>query len=134
MPPSTTAPYLVVPLTAKVARQGDVIGSPIFYVVPAFASTTSGKSLRYSRALIRHQHVGYEFRLAHGLARERRALLEPGARGGCAPQRLAARIAQRPAQRLVIVIAREIVAGVQLEAMAVGIADIEEERVRDAVA
>src|SRR5262245_11785089 len=108
MPPSTTAPYLVVPLTEKVARRGEVIGSSSV-VVPAKAATTWNFG-----ASIRHQHVGHEFRLAHGLAGERRALLEPGARGGGAPQRLAARIAQRPAQRLVIMIAREIVAGVEL--------------------
>src|ERR1700754_2659717 len=64
---------------------------------------------------IRYQHVGDKLRLAHGLADERRALLEPGARRGRAPQRLPARIAQGPAQRLVVVVHREIVAGVQLE-------------------
>src|SRR4051812_42989699 len=84
--------------------------------------------------LIRNRDVGDESRFAHGLAGEGRALLEPGARRGRAPQRLPARVLQRPAQRLMVMIARKIVAGVQLEPVAVGIPDIEEERVRDAVA
>src|SRR3954454_172660 len=83
---------------------------------------------------VRHQHVGHEIRLADGLPWERRTLLEPGARSRCAPQRLTTRIAQRPAQRLMVVIAGEIVAGVELQTVAVGIPDIEEERIRDAVA
>src|SRR5690242_12852979 len=84
-------------------------------------------------ASIRDGDLSLEGGLAHLGFREGRAFLEPGARRRRAPQRLATRIGQRPAQRLVIMIHGEIVAGVELEAVAVGIADIEEERVRDAV-
>src|SRR6185312_4496991 len=84
--------------------------------------------------LVRNRDVGDKGWLAHGLPGEGRTLLEPGARRGRAPQRLPARVLQRPPQRFVVVIARKIVAGVELEAMAVGVADIEKERVRDAVA
>src|SRR5437016_4422053 len=84
-------------------------------------------------SLIRNRDVGDKGRFAHRLACERRALLEPGTRRRRAPQRLPARVLQRPAQRLMVVIAGEIIAGVELEAMAVGVADVEEERVRNAV-
>ena len=84
--------------------------------------------------LIRNADVGGEQRLPHLLAGKGRALLEPGARSGSAPQRLPARVLERPAQRLVVVVHGEIVAGVELEPVAVGIADVEEERIRDAVA
>jgi hypothetical protein len=57
--------------------------------------------------LIRNRDVGDKGRLAHGLAGEGRTFLEPGARRGRAPQRLPARVLQRPAQRLVVVIARK---------------------------
>src|SRR5438105_9227536 len=83
--------------------------------------------------LIRNGDVGGESRFAHRLASEGRTFLEPGARRRRAPQRLPSRVLQRPAQRLVVVIAGEVVAGVELEAMAIGIPDIEEERVRNAV-
>src|SRR6476660_4937145 len=89
--------------------------------------TTSQVVLR--PILIRNRDVGHKSRVAHLLPGEGRALLEPGARRGRAPQRLPARILQRPAQRLVVVIARKIVAGVELEAMDVGIPHIEEERI-----
>ena len=49
-------------------------------------------------------------------------------------KRLALRIGQRPAQRLEVGIDGEIVAGEQFDPVTVGIADIEEERVGDAVA
>src|SRR4051812_33417115 len=81
-----------------------------------------------------YQHLGDEFRFAHGLAGEWRALLEPRARRGRPPQRLAARIAQGPAQRLVVVIPGKIVTGVELEAVAVGIAHVKEEGVGNTVA
>src|SRR5262249_14724777 len=84
-------------------------------------------------ASIRNRHVGDKQRLTHLLSGERRALLEPGARRRCAPQRLPSRILQGPAQRLVVVIAGEIIAGVELQTVAVGIQDIYEERVGDAV-
>ncbi len=70
----------------------------------------------------------------HRLVGVGRALLEPGARCGRAPQRLPARIPERPAQRLVVVVHGVVVAGVELEAMAGGIANIEKEGVGDAVA
>src|ERR1700742_3347417 len=50
--------------------------------------------------LIRDGDLGSESGLAHLAPRERRSFLEPRARRGRAPQGLAARIVQRPAQRL----------------------------------
>src|SRR4051794_37729727 len=128
-------PYRVIYRLEKVEVPNNVSSpnSSLWLWVPAFAGTTAWEA-RQSLTLIRHQHVGHEVRLTHGLPGERRALLEPGARGGRAPQCLAARIAQRPAQRLVVVIAGEIVAGVELEPVAIGVANIKEERIRDAVA
>src|SRR6266702_2106616 len=82
---------------------------------------------------IPNRDVGDEGRLAHRLACEGRTLLEPGARGRRAPQRLTPRVLERPAQRLMVMIPGEVVAGVEFEAMAVGIPDVKEERVRDAV-
>ncbi len=69
-----------------------------------------------------------------GTPRERRAFLEPRLRRRMAPQRLALRIVERPADRLVVGIDGEIVRGEQLDAVTVGIAHVEEERVGDAVA
>src|SRR5258707_2225163 len=89
---------------------------------------------RFDLGLIRNRDVGDNGRFAHRLPGERRALFEPGARRRRAPQRLPARILQRPAQRFVVVVAGEVVAGVEFEAVAVGIPDVEEERIRDAVA
>src|ERR1700675_981053 len=86
------------------------------------------------RILIRNRDIGDKAWLTDRLADKRRSLLEPGARRRCAPQRLPPRIFQRPAQGFMVVIAGEVVAGVEFEAMAVGIPDIEEERIRDAVA
>src|SRR4051794_36087489 len=88
----------------------------------------------FGLVLVCNRHVGDERRFAHRLPCEWRALLEPGARRRRAPQRLPARVLQRPAQRLMVVVAGEIIAGVEFEAMAVGIPDIKEERVRNAVA
>src|ERR1700737_375586 len=86
------------------------------------------------RILIRNRYIGDKQRFADRLARKRRPLLEPGARRGRAPQRLPPRVLQRPSQRLMIMIHGEIIAGVELEAMAVRVADIKEERIGNAVA
>ncbi len=50
------------------------------------------------------------------------------------PQRLALRVVERPADRLVVGVDGEVVGGEQLDAMAVGIAHVQEKRVGDAVA
>src|SRR5271165_3239990 len=102
---------------ADVLRPHDTLG----LWVPAFAGTTWGGSLRASSPSIRNRHVSHELRLAHLLSGEGRALLEPGARSGGAPQRLAARVLERPAQRGVVVVHGEVVACVELEPMAVGV-------------
>src|ERR1700751_589019 len=81
-----------------------------------------GKGLRGPS--IRNRHVSDKRGLAHLLPGKRRALLEPGARSGRTPQGLAPRVLQRPSQRLVVMISSEIVACVELEAMAVGITHI----------
>ncbi len=84
-------------------------------------------------ALVCDNHVGLEHRVALFAARERRAFLEPASGGGLSPQRLPARIAQRPADRFVVVIHGLVVARVDLDAVPIGIADVEEEGVGDAV-
>src|SRR4051812_8744068 len=88
----------------------------------------------FQSGLIGNGDIGDKGRLAHRLSRKRRPLLKPGARRRCTPQRLPARVLQRPAQRLMVVIAGKVVAGVELESMAVGIPDIEKECVGNAVA
>src|ERR1700730_14005451 len=82
---------------------------------------------------------GYDrLRGERGLARrdagEHRALLEPGGRRRVAPQGLPLRVGRRPADRHVVGIDGEIVRGEQLDPVAVGVADIEKERVGYAVA
>ena len=57
----------------------------------------------------------------------------PAVGGARAPERAAARIRGRPAQRLVVGIAGVVVARVELDAMPRGIAQVDEEGVRDAV-
>src|SRR6202012_519449 len=107
-------------------------------LVPVIAAiitlNTRAMSFVIAAPLIGNRDLGDEGGFAYLGGGEGRAFLEPGARCGRAPQCLAARIVQRPAQRLVVVVHGEVVAGVELEAMAVGIAYIEEERVGDAVA
>src|SRR6266704_5495216 len=103
--------------------------------VRTFATGKSYVALRIHRSpLIRNRDVGDKQRFADRLSRKRRALLEPGAWRRRSPQGLPARILQRPAQWFVVVIPSEIIAGVELQTMAVGIANIEKERVGDAVA
>src|SRR5260370_36380792 len=79
--------------------------------------------------LIRNSDIGDEQRFAYRLPRKRRSLLEPGTRRGRAPQRLPPRVLQRPAQRLMIVVHGEVIAGVELQAMAIGIADVKKKRI-----
>src|SRR5712671_1118578 len=86
-----------------------------------------------TRILIRNRDVSDKQRLSYHLTRERRSLLEPGTRRRRAPQRLPPRIFQRPAQRLMVVIPGEVIAGVELQAVAIGIADIQKKCVRNAV-
>src|SRR5258708_37083409 len=87
-----------------------------------------------TRILIRNRDVSDEQRLTYQLTRERRSLLEPGTRRRRAPQGLPPRVLQRPAHRLMVVIPGEVIAGVELQAMAIGDADIQKERVGDAMA
>src|SRR6478752_1807366 len=87
-----------------------------------------------SRILVGNRDVGYELRLAYLLSRKRRSLLEPGTRRGRSPQGLPPWILQRPAHRRMIVIHGEVVAGVKLQPMAVGIPHIKEKRIGNPVA
>src|SRR5215207_5199911 len=86
-----------------------------------------------SLRLPRHDRPCFQHRLTNRDRCKLRALLEPRLRRRLTPQRLALRIVQRPAQRLEIGIDREIIAGEQLDAVPVRVADIKKERVRDAV-
>src|SRR5918995_1365884 len=61
-------------------------------------------------------------------------LLVPAVRRLGAPKGPAARIARGPAERLQVGIPRVVVARVKLDSMAVGVAKVDEERVRDPVA
>src|SRR5579862_4639507 len=104
--------------------------------MPSIEAAATSKDIFMSSPyliLVCNGDIGDKLRLAHGLSRKWRSLLEPRARGGCAPQRLPARILQRPAHRRMVVIAGEIVAGVELQTVTVGIPDIEKEGVRDAM-
>src|SRR6202012_6046037 len=107
-------------------------------LVPVIAAiitqNTKAMSFVIAAPLIGNRDLGDEGGFAHLGGGEGRAFLEPGTRRGRAPQCLAARIVQRPAQRLRVVGHGEVVAGVEFEAVAVGIAHIEEECVGDAVA
>src|SRR4051812_7814761 len=87
----------------------------------------------FSLRLPRHDRPCFQNRLPNRDRYKLRALLEPRLRRRLTPQRLALRIVQRPAQRFEVGIDREIVAGEQLDAVAVRVADIKKERVRDAV-
>src|SRR6188508_3877927 len=71
--------------------------------------------------LTRHHRPRLQYRIAHRHGRKLRALLEPRFGRGVPPQRLALRVGQRPAQRFEVRIDRQIVAGEQLDAMAIGI-------------
>src|SRR5690606_27192123 len=71
------------------------------------------------------------------VTRDRQAmgsLVEPGRRRGVAPEGLAARVVQAPADRLPVGISDQVVVGVELDAVAVRVTQIEEEGVGDAVA
>src|SRR5713226_2071926 len=131
-----TRPKLIIDVTAT----REVIRCPIQFAPGRRAARTVaiGKSYIAARIhrsfLVRNRDIGDKQRFAYRLSRKRRALLEPGARRGRAPQGLPARIPERPAHRLMIVVASEIIAGVEFEAMAVGVANVQKERVGDAVA
>src|ERR1700682_6628014 len=86
------------------------------------------------RILICNRDIGDKQRFAYRLTAKRRSLLEPRTRRGRAPQRLPPRVLQRPAHRFVIVIHGEVIAGVELQTVTVGITDVKEECVGDAVA
>src|SRR5207247_268745 len=62
------------------------------------------------------------------------ALLVPGVRDGVRPVAAALRVGRAPADRLEVGIARVVVPGVELDPVPVGVADVDVERVRDAVA
>src|SRR5947209_8163767 len=76
---------------------------------PAVMVATSGFFIMRLRRSIRDQYLSDEPGIAHGLSGKRRALLEPGARRRRPPQRLPARVLQRPAHRLMVMIHRKIV-------------------------
>src|ERR1700693_1180049 len=84
--------------------------------------------------LIGDRDIRDKLRFAHSLSRKWRSLLEPGARGGRAPQRLSPRSVQRPAHRRMVVVRGEVVAAVEFQAVVIGIPDIEKKRVGNAVA
>ena len=73
----------------KVIAGGSMTGTPRTHATIVVASAFMAKL-----PSVGYQHLGDEFRFAHGLAGEGRALFEPGARRRRAPQGLAARIAQ----------------------------------------
>jgi len=65
-----------------------------------------------------------QHRLTHRLSHEYRTLFKPAPGSRSAPKRLALRIAEIPSCGRVVGIGRQIIAGKQLDAMAVGIAQI----------
>src|SRR4051812_3002049 len=89
---------------------------------PAVMVATSGFFIIRLRRSIRDQYLGDKPGIANGLSGKRRTLLEPGTWRRCAPERLSPRVLQRPPHRLVVMVHRKIVAGVELHPMAVGIA------------
>src|SRR5580704_17487179 len=89
---------------------------------------------RRNSLLSRDYRLRYQCRLAQRDTRERRALLKPRRWCGMAPQGLALRVVERPADRRVVRIDGEVVGREQLDPMAVGVADVEEKRVGYGVA
>src|SRR5262245_60691539 len=83
--------------------------------------------------LRRDDRCRFRLWLARSCAGKRAALLEPRTRGRGAPQRLALRISEVPPDGLMVGIDGQIVGAIKLDAVAVRIADIEEERVGDPV-
>ena len=85
------------------------------------------------RGSFERHRIGLEHRLVHRLAREFARLVEPARRRRQAPELRAPRVRQVPAQRRVVDVDRLVVRVEQFDAMAVGIAEVDEERVADAV-
>src|SRR5580700_4250063 len=101
---------------------------PVFLMERAGMEFGTGWYLRRARQTEgsgRHDRAGRQHGLTHGDPAKRRAFLEPGARRRAAPQRLALGVAQRPFLRLEIRVDREVIAGKDLDAVAVRVAHIE---------